>query len=141
MRKIKFRAWDRKLKAMFPIHRMDFGKIDDQLSFVHGVDIHDKNSDSLGDVSYGGSVCKMTGNPLQPRFELMQYTGLSDKNGKEIYEGDIDGCDPNEPMYVAFEKGSYGLKFKDKPDYFDSCINWDCTLIIGNIHQNPQLLK
>lgn len=62
-----------------------------------------------------------------------------DKNRAPIFEGDIDGSD--EPMYVAFEDGSFGLKFKGNRDYFDNCITWRKCLIIGNIHDDSELLR
>lgn len=67
-----------------------------------------------------------------------QYIGEVDRNGKEIYEGDIDGSD--EPMYVAYEKGSYGLKYQENTNYFDNCVYWEATEIIGNIYENPELI-
>lgn len=72
-------------------------------------------------------------------FELMQFTGLKDKNGKEIYEGDIleyverdwnklkdltVRCD------VVFEDGAF------KPS-----IDPENSEVIGNIYENPELLK
>ncbi|MDT3417114.1 hypothetical protein QO009_003009 [Brevibacillus aydinogluensis] len=69
-----------------------------------------------------------------------QFIGLRDKNGRKIYEGDIDGTD-GVNMYVAFEDGEYGLKYKKGDRYFDNCINWDQCEIIGNIHENPELLQ
>ncbi|KIV60342.1 hypothetical protein TS65_00585 [Aneurinibacillus migulanus] len=81
----------------------------------------------------------MNGRGLWIEAELMQYTGLKDRNGRDIYEGDINGSD--EPMYVAYQDGCFGLKFKNNPSYFDSCINWDQLEIIGNIYQNPELLE
>lgn len=75
-------------------------------------------------------------------YELISrdlFSGTKDKNGKEIYEGDIDLTD-DEPMIVAFKDGRFGLKFPDNHAYFDDCIAWEECEIGGNVHQNPELL-
>lgn len=97
---------------------------------------------------------------------LMQFTGLKDKNGKEIYEGDIvrllvgASSKIGWPFQVIFEFGSFQLKspIYDSPIAFISmavqCIEHDmCSEfnaidyvpsqleVIGNIYDNPELLK
>ncbi len=87
--------------------------------------------------------------------KLMQYTGLKDKNGKEIYEGDILKeiselspkdhqnrigtivYEPNVTSFMVLNDGGYchlneGKWDKNQLEY---------TEIIGNIHENPELLK
>ena len=76
-----------------------------------------------------------------------QFTGLKDVNGKEIYEGDmlqvINNPLVNEkPYYVCWSQELAGWQWVDK----DSEDDWNAhiakaSLIIGNIHDNPELLE
>jgi uncharacterized phage protein (TIGR01671 family) len=73
-----------------------------------------------------------------------QYTGLKDKNGREIYEGDIvtglfDHTDiighiiyGSDATFFIYRKGLYGIGLNNAEDWLE---------VIGNIHENPELLE
>ncbi|MEG7335652.1 YopX family protein [Bacillus sp. 0102A] len=71
---------------------------------------------------------------------LMWGTGLKDKNGKDIYEKDID-MTANDPMIVIYKDGQYGLKFPSEIGYMDTCVYWEECDIGGDVYQNPELLE
>jgi hypothetical protein len=71
---------------------------------------------------------------------FMQFTGLTDKNGKEIYEGDIVAQDGYLNREIWFEDGTYLIGIKDQSDkHFYQNIAQNVE-VIGNIHQNQELL-
>lgn len=130
MREIKFRAWDNVDKKMIQVYN---------LCFAAGESIYDD----------GHLVCMMgkDGN-LYPRnrTEIMQYTGLKDKNGKEIYEGDIlSNKDTYGYMVVNWSPTSAGFCLDKKgwisSHYFKEAVDAEECEVIGNIHENPELLK
>ena len=70
MREIKFRAWDKETKKMGMVEYIDFSYRANNINFI---------------------MCRIEGvrELMGDSFKIMQYTGSKDKNGKEIYEGDI----------------------------------------------------
>ncbi len=89
---------------------------------------------------------------LPDRYSLMQYIGLNDKNQKEIYKGDIisvkyfqkfSNQEKEIKAEVKYINGCFGFyEYQTKEDsYFNNEWDIDKIEIIGNIFENPELLK
>ena len=113
MRDIRFRAWDKEAK---------------QFEEENGAFITQDDMDL-------NTVIKW----IQEKYILMQYTGLHDKQGKEIYEGDIVGLKGFRREEVGFTKLHDGETGDVIGMGYDSC--WEDMEVIGNIYENPELLK
>ena len=90
-----------------------------------------------------GDITKGNGLPhyASTDYVLMQYTGLKDTNKNDVYEGDILRCyDPctliEYKLTVKFEHGAFGVS----GFYLDTVI-YGGSEVIGNIHENPEMLK
>jgi len=139
MREIKFRAWDKGLKKWIPIREMQI------------------NGDGgIAGIRYGVNNWK----PID-RLELVEYTGLHDKNGKEIYEADIlryirfgwrcaghpkDNTDLVTYYKVIWDEAECAFKADNKAMtgslcFDDSRAKRSEIEVISNIYENPDLLE
>jgi len=124
----KFRAWDKEAKVMREIKAL----IWEENNLIAHCPPRGHEYDEWFTVVLQG--CK---------YQLMQSTGLKDKNGMEIYEGDIaditDYKNGNEFRgVISFKNGSYVVESKIATHY--RFIDYDIE-IIGDIYQNPELLE
>jgi uncharacterized phage protein (TIGR01671 family) len=82
------------------------------------------------------------GPPFGDKYILCMSTGLKDKNGVEIYEGDIVRYDDDEIGEVQYDErdACFDIQFKPNSDAFYN-IDGEDVEVIGNIYENPELLK
>ena len=101
----------------------------------------------IGDFSviYGGK----NANDLHEDFQkwcvytdtLGQFTGLTDKNGKKIFEGDIVDILHNGVYECYWDEGNFEYGFKNETESFGiAYAEYNSIVVIGNIHDNPELL-
>lgn len=85
----------------------------------------------------------VVGDFVDDDLEIMQYTGLKDKNGKEIYEGDIAKVMDMTLAVVKYsdDRGAYYLDCKKKIGDVGLICQYDTIEVIGNIYENPELLE
>lgn len=130
-REIKFRAWDRSCNRMFnTITELWFGNNDYFKELFFNQAFHFK---AQTETKNGIEIHQATSQDCI----LMQYTGLHDKNGKEIYEGDIVSWTYGQNNEVREVKWIISEAM-----FLPNCMAEDPVVeVIGNIYENPELLK
>lgn len=116
----KFRAWFKNKKVMSEVKKINFW------------------SEELDTVAFEGKSLE--------DVELMQATGLFDKNGTEIFEGDIiadvdESGDELVYLYVIYKDGKFMAVENEERGYSADLV--DCTTyhsVVGNIYENAELL-
>jgi len=129
-REIKFRCWCFEHSLMFIPSFLDFriGKLVNVLG--HGC---------------AGDGFKESGGHEKNSFIVMQFTGLHDKNGKEIYEGDIVRWNDTGTLHtckIVYDPPHYVGKVIERPGVASvwGWFQYDPD-VIGNVHENPELEK
>ena len=143
-RLLKFRAWDNDQKEWYkPIHEAFKGNLWELMISFSG----DLLAHTIKGVSHEST--------FKNKYEVNQFTGLIDKNGKEIYEGDLildeeyddDGNDISSNSQVLFdnETSQYVVdnSYAKTRTSLVSIVNYigiENLQVIGNIYENPELL-
>ncbi len=126
MREIKFRAWSKLLNKMLSHEDLN------------------KTLKDLTKIEYIAGIFL----PLNSDVEVMQYTGLKDSNGNEIYEGDIvkieDYFGEDIIGRVIYDEATAGYVFHkgNERNYFQMTLDLEDYVhyVIGNIYENKDLL-
>ena len=124
-REIKYRAWLKEEKKILNVETIDFSEKSIQyLKKNEIINVYLLKTTFLEDV------------------ELMQYTGIKDKNGKEIYEGDIIICKygPEIMMEVKWVDEGFRTLGKYNGDNYVGYVK-NSAEVVGNIYENPELLE
>lgn len=136
MNNLKFRVWDKKLQILETVSNID-------LEFEEVTFYIDDDKDL--------ETCRQFED-----VEIMQSTGFHDKNGVEIFEGDVLNCGylftgspfeeedeyEEEKGVVKFLNCGFNIEFKNCNALFiDIMLNYEDIEVIGNIHENKELLE
>ena len=124
MREIKFRAWD---------------KEDERMVYTDWGSFRNWYNESIG-----GKVVVNRGRDGEKlrMSEPMQFTGLHDKNGKEIWEGDVvRTTSPSDALTFRVGIIEYREGYFSVGGWYPWTRNAEACEVLGNIYENPELLK
>lgn len=148
MREIKFRAWDKAKHRMLGVDQLAFGPNGELVSIYSDGPDFSNDSDAL-----------MGEKPDLNEAVLMEYIGLHDKNGRAIYEGDVVSFgsvwdnggneDLDEEIHIGVVEydphyAVYNVNCEESGErrfLLMDVVNYDGFGVIGNIHENPELLE
>jgi len=173
MREIKFRAWDKERKRMFNMNNISVPQIQRFIIIKQGNNIYYeiildrvlkdyvkyKNSNYPKGFNCNYELDKELNkyyNPIRSiiidQKHIMQFTGLKDKNNKDIYEGDIVEYEGNYCITSQAGKRIARVVFtleEDTPSFvlysdkgiMDTCMTKHGLKVVGNIYENPNKIK
>ena len=137
MRAIKFRAWYK--GCQFPLDLQNLEDYEKPQMIYNVQKLYDGSGADLNGILGGYSAFGSLVN--NEDFVIQQFTGLTDKNDKEIYEGDI--CNTRDgDLLTCYDYNSfiYMVLFSEEHSGVNGYSQKELE-VIGNIYENPELLK
>ena len=130
MREFKFRAWDEQNKVM----HSDFQYIQ---TGIGGADW----TVFISDMHKLDMEPYPLKNPyFQQQLKKMQFTGIKDKNGLDIYEGDIIAKPENVWGIMVWKAPSFEVTVDKTQSSLYSLAYFEDAIVVGNIYENPELI-
>ena len=128
MKKLKFRIWDKQRNCFTTSIEHKYCTRYLSIGLLGGLEAHDEYGDEI-DID-------------ENDFVIQQFTGMIDKNGKDIFEGDILKFVNGKLSKVVFMCGGFCVVGFDGHLASDYLWEWtESYEVIGNIFENPELLK
>jgi len=137
MRTIKFRAWYK--GCQFPLDLQNLEDYEKPQMIYNVQKLYDGSGADLNGILGGYSAFGSLVN--NEDFVIQQFTGLTDKKGKEIYEGDISNTRDGD-LLTCYDYNSfiYMVLFSEEHSGVNGYSQKELE-VIGNIYENPELLK
>lgn len=145
-REIKFRAWDKVTESMIDVELIEWSRASMYKErfpvYIRGVFINHLAEHMKGRIFQE----YQTDSESIGSVRLLEFTGIKDCDGKEIFDGDLLEDYKKDITFVCFQRGAWTIidkaDYKKKEWFGNTLVDFsDNRKVIGNIYENPDLIK